>query len=82
MSGAWLRTLFVEMLKCRRSMALRLAVGTPLFLSVVMWIDYANRPGIEESRMWDWAFYFQTLRALWGVFGFALLLALLAAFLV
>jgi erythromycin esterase len=71
--------LAVECLKLRRSPALWVAVGTPLALSTLLCLGLLARSGIVDGPFWNWGYYFQMTRAMWGVFVFPVLLATLAA---
>jgi len=71
--------LMVECLKLRRSPALWAAVGTPLGLCALVCLGWLSRTESAGGPYWNWGYYFQTTRALWGVFVFPVLLATLAA---
>ncbi|HSR50419.1 MAG TPA: ABC transporter permease [Acidobacteriota bacterium] len=75
----WRRLAEAEALKLHRSGALRAALLGPLLFSGLVTINFLTRAGIQESELWSWAMYFQVIRALWGVFGCALLAGVLAA---
>jgi hypothetical protein len=71
--------LLVECLKLRRSPALWVAVGTPVALSVLLCLGLMARTEIVDSPYWNWGYYCQMTRAMWGVFVFPALLATMAA---
>lgn len=71
--------LLVECLKLHRSPALWVAVGTPVALSALLCLGLMARTELADSPYWDWGYYFQMTRAMWGVFVFPALLATLAA---
>lgn len=79
-----LRMLFkavaVEIAKYRRSKLIVTFAALPLFLCATVLLNYKLRTGIQDTPMWSWGIYLQTVRALWAVVGCALLAALLAAF--